>query len=232
MIAVVTMIMSVFLLLMSELAIALPITNTLCKNKELFDCYTVKRHDNWKNLFPDPVQRDLVMRINRINISLERGMKIAVPKNLSSANGLDFAPLPKMISPPGKKMIYVSIDPKVLAWGAYDATGELQAWGPVSGGKGWCPDVNRGCHTVLGKFAVYQKEGASCVSRKFPVGRGGAPMPYCMFFHGGFALHGSYDVPGVNASHGCVRLFVPDAKWLNQEFVGDDNVAVIVSNQT
>jgi lipoprotein-anchoring transpeptidase ErfK/SrfK len=50
-----------------------------------------------------------------------------------------------------------------------------------------------------------------------------------MFFHRGYALHGSYDVPGYNASHGCVRMFVKDAKWLNQEFTaGEDSVKVWV----
>ena len=44
-------------------------------------------------------------------------------------------------------------------------------------------------------------------------------MPYCMFFHKGFALHGSDDIPGYRASHGCVRMFTRDAKWLNEEFV-------------
>ncbi|MCX7124554.1 MAG: L,D-transpeptidase, partial [Gammaproteobacteria bacterium] len=33
-----------------------------------------------------------------------------------------------------------------------------------------------------------------------------------------FALHGS-TLPGYNASHGCVRLFFDDAKWLNQDFL-------------
>lgn len=232
MIAAIMIIVSAFVLVVSGNATASSIGNTLCQDKERFHCYTVKRSDNWKKLFPDPDQRDLVMRLNRINIPLYRGMKIAVPNHLETVTSMDFAPLPKTISAPGEKMIYVSLNPKILAWGAYDASGELQAWGPVSGGKGWCPDIHRGCHTAVGKFAVYQKQGAGCVSTKFPVGRGGAPMPYCMFFHGGFALHGSYDVPGYNASHGCVRLFIPDAKWLNQEFVMDDNVPVIISNQT
>ena len=49
-----------------------------------------------------------------------------------------------------------------------------------------------------------------------------------MFFHGGFALHGSYEVPGYHASHGCVRMFVNDAKWLNEEFVGQERVPVII----
>ena len=32
-------------------------------------------------------------------------------------------------------------------------------------------------------------------------------------------MHGSDDMPGYRASHGCVRMFVEDAKWLNHEFV-------------
>ena len=78
--------------------------------------------------------------------------------------------------------------------------------------------------------AIYNKGGAGCASSKFPVGRGGAPMPYCMFFHGGYALHGSYEVPGYHASHGCIRLFVDDAAWLNEEFSYDSRVRVFVVN--
>jgi lipoprotein-anchoring transpeptidase ErfK/SrfK len=35
-----------------------------------------------------------------------------------------------------------------------------------------------------------------------------APMPHAIFFHGGYAIHGSYDTAhlGGPASHGCVRL--------------------------
>lgn len=231
MVAIIKRVFSIFFLLwICDSAFASTISSTLCQDKMRFDCYTVKGNDNWKKLFPDPEKRDLVMRINRMNISIYRGMKIAIPKDLNTANSMDYAPFPKTISAPGEKIIYVSINPKILAWGAYDADGILQAWGPVSGGKGFCPDIGRGCHTAIGKFAIYQKQGSGCVSTKFPVGRGGAPMPYCMFFHGGFALHGSYDVPGFNASHGCVRIFIPDAKWLNQEFVGKAHVPVIIKN--
>jgi L,D-transpeptidase ErfK/SrfK len=206
-------------------------SSVLCKN-DSFTCYKVKRGDTWQKLFLDPEQKDLVMRLNRMNVPLERGMKIAIPKDLSNTDIMNYAPFPKQITPRGQKMIFVSLNSKVLAWAAYSENGELQNWGPASGGQGWCPDVHRACHTSTGHFAVYRKSGASCVSSKFPVNRGGAPMPYCMFFHGGFALHGSHEVPGYNASHGCVRMFVPDAKWLNQEFLmDDDNVPVIISNQ-
>lgn len=201
------------------------------KNPSDFECHVVKRGESWGSLFPNDYQRDLVMRVNRINISLRPGMTIAIPRNLSSASTFDYSPFPQQINPPGKKIIIVSLNPAVLAWGAYSPQGNLQHWGPVSGGQDWCPDINRGCRTSVGKFAIYHKKGAGCKSSKFPVNRGGAPMPYCMFFHGGFALHGSYDVPGYNASHGCVRLFVPDAKWLNEEFVGGGGVPVIVTRQ-
>jgi lipoprotein-anchoring transpeptidase ErfK/SrfK len=35
-----------------------------------------------------------------------------------------------------------------------------------------------------------------------------APMPHAVFFHGGYAIHGSYDIArlGGPASHGCIRL--------------------------
>lgn len=198
---------------------------SICNEPNLV-CYVAKRGDTWAKLFPDETERDIVMRINRVNIRLHPGMKIAIPS--SPHFGLmDFSPFPTQIDPPGEKVIYVS--KKYLAFGAYDSNGSLQLWGPISGGKGYCPDTGKYCRTPNGSFSIQSKQGGGCVSTKFPVGRGGAPMPYCMFFHGGFALHGSYEVPGYHASHGCVRMYVNDARWLNQEFTdGESNVRVIV----
>jgi hypothetical protein len=44
------------------------------------------------------------------------------------------------------------------------------------------------------------------------------PMPRSVFFHGGYAVHGTYDVKrlGRPASHGCVRLHPSNAKKLYQ----------------
>lgn len=218
-------VLGIFLFLFSSMANAMSFGAKLCKNNDAYTCYKVKRGDSWSKLFPDEDQRDLVTRVNRTNNKIYPGMIIAIPKNLEEADMIEYAPFSHQIES-SKKVIIVSLDK--LAFGAYDENGNLEYWGPISGGKGYCPDIGRGCHTKRGHFEIYRKMGAGCVSTKFPVGRGGAPMPYCMFFNGGFALHGSYDVPGYNASHGCVRLFVKDAKWLNQEFVGDDNVAVII----
>jgi L,D-transpeptidase ErfK/SrfK len=223
---IISIFIAIFLYLFSSISNAQqPYGAKLCKNDGTYTCYKVKRNDTWSTLFPDEDQRDLVMRINRTDNNLYSGMIIAIPKD-HDTDSLDYAPFNRQIEAPGQKIIIVSLDK--LAFAAYGPDGELAYWGPVSGGKGYCPDLGRGCHTARGSFRIYRKMGPGCVSTKFPIGHGGAPMPYCMFFNGGFALHGSYDVPGYNASHGCIRLFVKDAKWLNQEFVEDDHVPVIV----
>lgn len=198
----------------------------LCANDSEYHCYKVKRGDSWKKLFPDEDQRDIVKRVNRMNTGLHAGMKIAIPNNLN-ASLLEHSPLPRQIDAPGEKIIMVSLND--LAFGAYNSDGSLEFWGPISGGKGYCPDTGKRCRSPAGNFAIYSKRGGGCVSSKFPIGRGGAPMPYCMFFHGGFAMHGSYEVPGYNASHGCIRMFVNDAQWLNTEFTaGEHGVPVII----
>jgi hypothetical protein len=190
--------------------------NKYCEDPR-FSCRKIKAGENWEKLFPNIDHRDLVMRLNRININLRTGMTIAVPKDLDNINIIDVAPFDAKTTGTGDK--HVVVDLNKLAWGAYDEKGNLIHWGPASGGKGYCPDVNSVCRTVSGHFKIQRKQPAQCVSSKFPIEwDGGAPMPYCMHFFEGFALHGSYDVPGYNASHGCVRMFINDARWLNEEF--------------
>jgi hypothetical protein len=43
-----------------------------------------------------------------------------------------------------------------------------------------------------------------------------SPMPHSIFFHGGYAIHGSYEISrlGGPASHGCVRLHPSNAATL------------------
>jgi len=43
-----------------------------------------------------------------------------------------------------------------------------------------------------------------------------SPMPHAIFFHGGFAIHGTYEIShlGGPASHGCVRLHPANAAVL------------------
>ena len=109
--------------------------------------------------------------------------------------------------------------PRTLQWQAINADGKVVRSGHGSGGRGYCPDIKRSCHTPTGTYSVLSKSGSGCHSSRYPVGKGGAPMPYCMFFSKYYAIHGSPDVPNRNASHGCIRVVPSDARWLNQNFV-------------
>lgn len=123
----------------------------------------------------------------------------------------------------------VVFDPKHHTWAAY-LDGKKIKSGRASGGKSYCPDIGRGCRTIVGTFKVISKKGPGCKSSRFPVEtRGGAPMPWCMHFHAkGYAIHGSNDVPNHNASHGCIRVVLADAKWLNQNFVRIGTTVVVL----
>jgi L,D-transpeptidase ErfK/SrfK len=199
----------------------------LCSDPN-YTCIKVKRGHTWNKLFPDPKRQAILKKINRINLELKPGMVLALPNDLDEFDPLVFAPFPIRVAPFGRTVIIVDLDDHAFA--AYDVFGSLVRWGPISSGKDWCPDVGRGCRTPVGRYTVKRKGGQGCVSSKYPIPEGGAPMPYCMFFSGGYALHASSSVPGYNASHGCVRLFLKDAKWLNKEFVqfGKNSTKVIV----
>ncbi len=204
-------------------AIAASYGKTLCETPGFY-CQRVKPNQTWSSLFPDPHDRSIVMRINRMNIRLWAGMVIAVPENLAEADIMDFAPFPKRIQSHGEKI--VAVDPVQAAWGAYDAEGRLLRWGPASAGRDWCNDVDEECRTRSGKFRIYSLGSSDCYSRKFPLPDGGAPMPYCMYFHGGQALHGEPSgLPGYNDSHGCVRMYVSDAEWLRYDFIEGPNAS-------
>lgn len=110
-------------------------------------------------------------------------------------------------------------NPRTLQWKAINANGQVVRSGHGSGGRGYCPDIRRSCRTPTGTYSVIAKSGPSCRSSRYPVGKGGAPMPYCMFFSKYYAVHGSPDVPNRNASHGCIRVVPSEARWLNQNFM-------------
>ncbi len=124
---------------------------------------------------------------------------------------------PRRIARTGYKLFIFS--PYLKRWAAYDATGRLVGRGVANGGADYCADVGRGCRTPRGLFRVRSKGTAGCKSGKFPLPRGGAPMPYCMFFHGGYAIHGSPGISNTNGSHGCIRVKTAAARWLHQDFI-------------
>ena len=191
-----------------------------------YECYKVMKGDTWAKLYPDQDVREVVKRINRKNIALRPGMIIAIPTG-EIGNHMEHSPFPaEMDLYVGQRVILIDLSD--LAFGAYNESGTLEHWGPISPGKQYCPDTRRGCSTPTGVYSIYSKRGSECKSTKYPIGKGGAPMPYCMFFKGGYALHGSPTVPGHSDSHWCVRLFTEDAGWLNKEFVEGYQVKVVI----
>ena len=71
--------------------------------------------------------------------------------------------------------------------------------------------ARRGYHTPVGRFRPTRLERTWYSSRY-----DWTPMPYSIFFHGGFAIHGTYEIRrlGRSVSHGCVRLHPSHARTL------------------
>jgi lipoprotein-anchoring transpeptidase ErfK/SrfK len=67
--------------------------------------------------------------------------------------------------------------------------------------------------TVVGQFRIYRKLTATDMAGP---GYYLPDVPYTMYFHAGYAVHGTYwhDNFGQPMSHGCVNLRTEDAKWL------------------
>lgn len=121
----------------------------------------------------------------------------------------------------------IVVDPVKHVWGAYDASGNLIKAGLATAGAKWCPDIKRACKTKPGSFRIASLGSAKCKSSIYPLPRGGAPMPYCMFFNKHQGLHGSYQVVEGNLSHGCVRLQVKDAEWIRFNFANIGTKVVV-----
>lgn len=198
----------------------------LC-NYEGFKCVKLSRSSRWDKMFPNLRERELVKRLNRTNMPLYMRPWIVVPTNLQNLTHMDIAPFKLQYDTQGHRTILVDLS--LHAFGAYDKNGTLVHWGPISGGKDYCKDIDGPCRTITGDFKITRKDSEECESGQFPKDtEGGAPMPYCMHFYKGFALHGS-TLPGYHGSHGCVRLFFDDAKWLNKHFT-QVGTRVIVTN--
>jgi lipoprotein-anchoring transpeptidase ErfK/SrfK len=135
--------------------------------------------------------------------------------------------LPSRIPAQGEKVIIV--DPKIHRWGAYSSTGILLRAGLASAGSKWCSDLGRPCRTKAGVFRINSLGNQDCVSSRYPIDVGGASMPYCMYFNGNQALHGSNELAEANISHGCVRMSVQDAEWLRFDFARVGTKVVVKS---
>jgi lipoprotein-anchoring transpeptidase ErfK/SrfK len=61
-----------------------------------------------------------------------------------------------------------------------------------------------------------------------------SPMPHSVFFHGGYAIHGTYETRNLGrpASHGCIRLHPEDAArfFAMVQEAGLGNTRIVVTN--
>ncbi len=83
----------------------------------------------------------------------------------------------------------------------------------------------RGYSTPTGSYKPYRMH-EMWYSRKYNM----SPMPYSIFYSGGYAVHGTNDIKklGRVASHGCVRLHPDNAKKLFRlvKSVGPKNASI------
>jgi len=145
-------------------------------------------------------------------------------QSIEIAEGL--SSLPRRIASHGERVFVFS--PRLLRWAAYDSQGYRVASGKANGGSSFCSDLGRPCRTPAGAHRVQSKGTAACASRKFPIGKGGAPMPYCMFFRGGYAIHGSPYISNNNTSHGCIRVHTGAARWLHRYFMRPGTKVIVL----
>lgn len=85
-----------------------------------------------------------------------------------------------------------------------------------------------GYHTPVGRFQP-QRMHKRYFSKKYH----NSPMPYSVFFHHGYAIHGTTDLKrlGRPASHGCIRLHPANAQALYALVAqnGKQNTEIVIS---
>jgi lipoprotein-anchoring transpeptidase ErfK/SrfK len=115
--------------------------------------------------------------------------------------------------------VTVRIDNSSQRMRVYVDGGLAHAW-PVS-------TARRGYRTPAGHYRVQRME-RMWYSRKYD----NTPMPYALFFRGGYAIHGTYSVRqlGRPASHGCVRLSPAHASTLFALVRQHGGARVVVTN--
>jgi hypothetical protein len=152
---------------------------------------------NWR-----PEQVDLLEKLNRRDRkSLFRKDKVVEP-DYWTGNELDYSPLPASLEWARNLDQFIVVHKPLQVFAAY-VHGELVRWGPVSTGVEESP-------TPSGFFALnWRSKGRrSTVNPNWYL-----PWYFNFDTKSGRAFH-QYELPGLPASHGCVRMLQRDAQWL------------------
>lgn len=124
----------------------------------------------------------------------------------SSGSAQQYAPqvaltaMPAMMSPTAPREVEAHIDLSTQTMEVWVDGWRRYTW-PISSAR-------KGYRTPTGSFRPYRMH-RRYFSRKYD----NAPMPFAIFFNGGYAVHGTSDLRrlGRPASHGCVRLHPQNA---------------------
>lgn len=168
-----------------------------------FETYTVKGAKSLaeleSNYGKDGVET--ILKINRVDRRhVAAGSTLIIPTE--KVDLMAVAPFPAELDAVSSVDKFILVSRRVQAFGAYES-GKLVYWGPTSTGKKATP-------TPAGLYFTNwkSKETRSSVNRSWRL-----PWYFNLSNTGGYAFH-QYDLPGVPASHGCVRLLVEDAQWI------------------
>ena len=149
-----------------------------------------------------PKQLVLLEKLNRADARhLSRFKQVIVP-NRWDLDTLAYSPMPQSIPRLSAIPKALVVDLPAQVFGAYEL-GNLVRWGPVSSG-------DRLHQTPAGLYFLNWNARVRVSSEN-----DAWVMSWYFNFssRAGFGLH-QYTLPGRPASHGCIRLPLPDAKWL------------------
>ncbi|GAA4320112.1 hypothetical protein GCM10023115_46940 [Pontixanthobacter gangjinensis] len=147
-------------------------------------------------------QLKTILALNRIEKNRLRPNRPIIVPECASEDFNTYSPFPQHINTLGCIPKTVLINKRVQAFGLYE-NGNLVKWGPVSTGKSSTrtpSGLNYGNYKAKRKVSTVD---ASWI------------LPYYFNFMNfeGVGVH-QYALPGYPASHGCVRLYMDDAKYI------------------
>lgn len=153
-------------------------------------------------------QKNNYIRLNNHQVRIEREKKdkyknkINIKRNKKKKQLLAKKNIPKKISKNNGK-IKVNIDLSQQRMFVYKGNNLLYTWLVSTARKGY--------NTPRGNYKPYH-----LAKMHYSTLYNNSPMPYSIFFKGGYAIHGTNSIKrlGRRASHGCIRLHPSNAKKL------------------
>lgn len=150
-----------------------------------------------------PTQLELLEKLNRVDLTHMRRLEhVVVPSAFKDE--LEHSPFPTTYSAAAHLPKLLVVDQPSQAFAAYES-GELTRWGPVSSGR-------QAKQTPSGLFHLNWRSRmrSSTLNGQWRLNW------YFNFFNArGLAFH-QFELPGLPASHACVRLLERDAMWIYQ----------------